>query len=352
MKKKIQKPFDAEAAKRGAKVETREGRSVRIVCYDRTGTDYPIVCLVNYDGGEKCFTYTIEGNMLINGEDKDNLVIIEEIECPKFQVGAFIVFNGNVYEISYIDNTNNLYHFQNVKSGFSQKLPIKNIDNVYNHWNTNDAKPGDILIDCYNKPFIFKGYIDKEHPGCPVAYCGINCNDEFVSDTGQNWWTDSSVRPATYKEKQQFFNRLEEEDYKWDDESLTLSKIQKRWRNKENYDVSGYFIQNDSKIVSHLSGHNTSINYNVFATEKQAKSALAMACISQIMANDERFGGIVADKEWGNNVPCYYVILKVRNILVITTSYRYEYLGFHTMKQANLFLEENEDLVKDYYMLD
>ena len=57
-------------------------------------------------------------------------------------------------------------------------------------------------------------------------------------------------------------------------------------------------------------------------------------------------------EEAKNGVPCYYVILKVRNILVITTSYRYEYLAFHTEEQAKLFLEENEDLIKDYYMMD
>ena len=76
-----------------------------------------------------------------------------------------------------------------------------------------------------------------------------------------------------------------------------------------------------------------------------------MARISQIMANDERFGGVITDEEWDSTVP-YFVITKVHNMLIITRSHRYEYLGFHTMEQANLFLEENEDLVKDYYMMD
>ena len=351
MKKKIQKPFDAEAAKRGARVETRSGRSVRIICYNKKGS-YPIVALVTYGDDENDLIYSVEGKYIRDRCSNDDLVIVEEIEYPKFQVGAFIVFDRNVYEVSYVDNTNNLYHFQSVKYGFSQKLPTKNIDNICNHWNTNDARPGDILIDCYNKPFIFKGYTDKEHPGCLVAYCGINNFDVFTISSINYYWSDEHVRPATYKESQQFFNRLEEEGYKWDSESFTLSKIHKKWRYEEVEDaeINGYYINSDSHIVKH-SGYNADINHNVFATEKQAKSALAMARISQIMANDQRFGGVVTDEEWGNNVPCYYVILKVRNILVITTSYRYEYLGFHTMEQANLFLEENEDLVKDYYML-
>ena len=45
MKKKIQKPFNAEAAKKGARVETRGGDPVRIICYDRKGDDCPILAL-------------------------------------------------------------------------------------------------------------------------------------------------------------------------------------------------------------------------------------------------------------------------------------------------------------------
>ena len=32
--------------------------------------------------------------------------------------------------------------------------------------------------------------------------------------------------------------------------------------------------------------------------------------------------------------------------------YSYKFLAFHTKEQAELFLQENEDLVKDYYMID
>ena len=358
MKKKIQKPFDLEAAKGGAKVETRDGDSVRILCYDRKSNNnnhinFPIIALTNHNGTESCFSYTSEGRLLGDAfdicDDAHDLVIIEEVEVPKFNPGDW-VFAMNLigYPLLITAITPHCYELQ--YNGCKTKMHKTTVDTFYRLWTIKDAKPGNILaITDSCCPFIFKGlYYD----GAPTAYCGIDTTDSIYISDEDLPWTRDTVRPATYKEKLQFFNRLEEEGYKWDDESLTLSKIQKRWRNKENYDVSGYFIQNDSKIVPHLSGHNTSINYNVFATEKQAKSALAMARISQIMTNDKRFGGVVTDEEWGNNVPCYYVILKVRNILVITTSYRYEYLGFHTEEQANLFLEENEDLIKDYYMMD
>ena len=350
MKKKIQKPFNVEEAKNGARVERRDGKPVRIICYDRVGTAYPIIALIKSYNGENCFFYDINGKLCKSGDDNKDLVIIDEIECPKFQVGAFIVFNGNVYEILYVDNANNLYHFQNVKSSFSQKLPIKNIDNVCKHWDINDVRPGDILIDYHNKPFIFKGYTDKEHPGCSVAYCGINNFDVFTISSINYYRSNEYVRPATYEERRQFFNRLEAEGYKWNAESLTLTKIQKRWRgDDENTIISGYFIDRDSRIVQY-SGYNIPSDHNIFATEKQAKSALAMARISQILANDERFGGVVTDEEWTDK--SWYSIIRINNDLRTATRFCYELLAFHTKKQADLFLEENRDLVKDYYMMD
>ena len=145
------------------------------------------------------------------------------------------------------------------------------------------------------------------------------------------------------------FKKMEEEGYKWDADSLTLLK--KRWRDNEYKTISGYYTHTDSRITYSEDHSNTKENYNLFATEKQAKSALAMAQISQIMANDERFGGVVTDDEWCDN-NWLYVIIKINDDLEISGSYRYEYLAFHTQGQAELFLKENEDLVKDYYMLD
>ena len=75
-----------------------------------------------------------------------------------------------------------------------------------------------------------------------------------------------------------------------------------------------------------------------------------MARISQIMANDNRFGGTITDEEW--NYDRKYVIIRRGTKLGVETKYCYEYLAFHTNEQAELFLSENEDLIKDYYMID
>lgn len=56
------KTFDLEEAKKGKPVVTREGRSVRIICWDCQNPDHPIVALVSVgDGTEKIVTYSVQG---------------------------------------------------------------------------------------------------------------------------------------------------------------------------------------------------------------------------------------------------------------------------------------------------
>lgn len=77
-----------------------------------------------------------------------------------------------------------------------------------------------------------------------------------------------------------------------------------------------------------------------------------MAQISQTMANDERFGGVITDEEWEDTTINKFVINRAKNTInkaAFTSSY--EFLAFHTQEQCDLFLEENEDLVKNYLMI-
>ena len=351
MKKKIQKPFNVEAAKGGAKVETRDGDAVRILCYDRKSNNcinFPIIALINHNGVESCFSYTSEGRPLGDDfdicEDAHDLVIIEEVEVPKFSVGNWLVpYNEDIPRLI-TAVTSDCYELEDV-NGHKVSICHRTIENLCRLWTLKDAKPGDILISEDGKhPFIFKKFLGYD----PSAYCGIDTTDSiYISDEDRPWTLDI-VRPATYDEKQQFFNKLEEEGYKWNEDSLTLLK--KRWRDNEYKTISGYYTHANSRITYSQGHSNTKENYNIFATEKQAKSALAMARISQIMANDERFGGAITDEEW--NTDKKYIIIRRGNNLGIETRYCYEYLAFHTNEQAELFLKENEDLIKMYYMID
>lgn len=91
-------------------------------------------------------------------------------------------------------------------------------------------------------------------------------------------------------------------------------------------------------------------NKNVFLTEKHAKSALAMAQISQLIPF---YGGEITDEEWKDSDMKKYVITRDGNEIRSVANYtRHEFLAFHTSEQRNVFLKNNEQLVKDYLMIE
>ena len=93
------------------------------------------------------------------------------------------------------------------------------------------------------------------------------------------------------------------EGYEIDKENSTFDCIKfkvksiKRWRDG-NPIINGYWIACNNVQVCPTNKFWKDGNFDTFATEKQAKSALAMAQISQIMTNDKRFGGVITDAEW------------------------------------------------------
>ena len=118
-----------------------------------------------------------------------------------------------------------------------------------------------------------------------------------------------------------------------------------------NFTINGFYIKDSEVLFSKYYNHKST--RDMFVTEKQAKSALAMAQISQIMANDERFGGVITDEEWEDELCKKYVIDRFYNRLLYSTYItEYTFIAFHKPEQRALFLQENEQLVKDYLMLD
>jgi hypothetical protein len=127
---------------------------------------------------------------------------------------------------------------------------------------------------------------------------------------------------------------------------------QEFWSDKEDKNADGYFIGFESDII-HSYAKYTKEKYKYFASKKQAKSALAMARISQIMANDiDNFGGVVTDEEWKNSETKYVIYRNCNKISTMISSCEYYFLAFHTRIQRALFLEKYRDLVKDYLMID
>ena len=135
-------------------------------------------------------------------------------------------------------------------------------------------------------------------------------------------------------------------------ECIKLKKKTERWINKTK-SITGFYINSESEIMQALCA-NDDKSRNVFATRKQAESARAMAQISQIIEHDERFGGPITDEEWRRPNFDKYILYRCGEKILTSSTISREYypLAFHTKEQRDLFLEENENLVKDYLMIE
>ena len=71
------KPFNLEQAKAGAPVCTRDGRPVRIVCYDLKGyKNYPILALIEDTvGAEYTISYALNGHQSLDSETGIDLMM-------------------------------------------------------------------------------------------------------------------------------------------------------------------------------------------------------------------------------------------------------------------------------------
>lgn len=168
-------------------------------------------------------------------KQKDNSVINEnnkKLSKPRFKIGDWIVCYGiNTGLIVNIHNDLSSYEIEFVNG--DKALPhIDYIDKLFHIWNISDAKDGDILADEGNA-FIFKGLTDPKNPGSPVAYCGIDCNNDFSISSGKNWWCSSkNVTPATKKQSHFLFKKMNDKGYIWFSNKKELLRMDKKLPNK------------------------------------------------------------------------------------------------------------------------
>lgn len=116
----------------------------------------------------------------------------------------------------------------------------------------------------------------------------------------------------------------------------------------------GYWIELNSNIHKTCDFiFDSNKNRNVAASEKVAKSMLAMAMISQLMPY---YGGEITDEEWEDtSINKFTIERDYTYIDCIHTDLNktiYHFLAFHTAEQRDEFLKYNEQLVKDYLMID
>ena len=109
--------------------------------------------------------------------------------------------------------------------------------------------------------------------------------------------------------------------------------------------VTGVYITENSLFSITEVGVIQPYNKNVFLNEKYAKSALALAQISQLLPYYD------TDVDW-KSPKGKFCIARIGNLIEIKHWVSvYHLLAFNSLSEAKRFLEHNEQLVKDYYML-
>ena len=149
------------------------------------------------------------------------------------------------------------------------------------------------------------------------------------------------------------------EGYEIDKENSTFEciKFKKRidvniWKDIER--LEGIYINNTSDFshVDTVITKTDSWDKNIFIDIQHAKSALAMAQISQLMPY---YGGEITKEEWSDDNLPKYTIFRMQNHYEVEVVYKtYNLLAFHTKEQRDGFLSfpENVQLVKDYLIID
>ena len=130
-----------------------------------------------------------------------------------------------------------------------------------------------------------------------------------------------------------------------------LNPVRNEWDSKIlEKDIDGFYISSLSYVIQ-FKNNCSKKDSATFKTEKQAKSALAYAQLTQLMALPEYNGNWVPD--WKNRIQLKHCIEMVSmNIVTATFSTAYSKLSFKTAEIRNRFLENNYDLLKEYFELD
>ena len=73
------KPFDLEKSKAGEPVTTGDNREVRIVCFDRLHSVFPIIALIKDGNSEIMQCYTKDGYIYPNDNISTNNLFLKDL---------------------------------------------------------------------------------------------------------------------------------------------------------------------------------------------------------------------------------------------------------------------------------
>ena len=157
---------------------------------------------------------------------------------------------------------------------------------------------------------------------------------------------------SLYEQNKSFRNTLLSE---FTDEELGIGLILKDWHElgkskpgRSNKVIEGWWISSDSVLTEFGNASLEDVNRNIFATQKQAISTLAMAQLSQLMADL----GDECDVDWGGDIALKYTIVRFGGVLLKGKSVKeFQFLTFKTESVRDAFFKKHEELIKQYYML-
>lgn len=112
--------------------------------------------------------------------------------------------------------------------------------------------------------------------------------------------------------------------------------------------IKGHYVTHHAEISEEVNGFPAEANKNIFATEKQAKSALAAAQLSQYMAKVNEGW----EPDWSAVTSSKYCISRDANTTIVgvwTTTYKW--LSFKSKEVRDKFLQDHLDLIKTYFEL-
>jgi hypothetical protein len=178
-----------------------------------------------------------EGSLLL--EEQCELKPADKVE-PKFKVGDWVTNSIESVQITGYDID---YGYQVDCKGNLQHRDTDIIEKDYHLWTIQDAKDSDVLAD--EKPFIFRGFGDREHPNNPTAYCGITTSGTFILSTENEWWTADDFYPATKEQCDLLFQKMKEAGYEWDVEKKELKDIENKhaWSEEDERNLRGIICE-------------------------------------------------------------------------------------------------------------
>ena len=126
-----------------------------------------------------------------------------------------------------------------------------------------------------------------------------------------------------------------------------IEKKVNKWEDLET--VSGYYLNTYSNI--HYTENEYAISYHkdIFLTEEQAKSALAFAQITQLLPH---YGGHTDFRRNSRNYHIFYDNLEHKFGSTYIFDYNSELFYFKSEYEALRFIKNNEDLLRQYFMID